>query len=468
MAPIESYPRYTKASVAPSPCVPPRPLLALRRPPPATAPPAPERPALAAPAGYTRSVHAAPAAWPKTLKEGAGALSRSSTPFGPAPAPNGADGNGEGKAERAARIVREKDVCVSARRDATYWPINEAEAGGQPAQWLSVERWTRDIPAQDGITLVVAHANGIQKELYHPMMAGVIEQTGPGALFGSGAPLPSGPGAPVINDIWFLDDAHHGASVDLNAGLLGPVYAWADCARDVANFVLHVLPAVRGSAYQMEWSDTAPVTPVVGVGHSIGGNALVQAAAMCDAFSALLLIEPMCQPAIGNVQIKLGHPIVQGALRRRASWPSLSSAASVRNNAMFASWSDQVFALYLATSLVPGPDGTDGVDGGVTLATPTWAEAAVFADPEGPQHGWDALPRLQCPVGFVLGDDQAWLGGPKVVPEIPWRAPRSRNERLRAGSHLLPQEAPEQCAQSVCRFLCTLEAGVWDVVGSKL
>jgi alpha-beta hydrolase superfamily lysophospholipase len=99
--------------------------------------------------------------------------------------------------------------------------------------------------------------------------------------------------APVINDVWFLDDVHHGASVDLNAGKLARTYAWADCARDTLNFVKHVLPTAT-DGYQMQWTDGATPAPVVGVGHSIGGNAMVQACrAAPGCFSALLLLEPM-------------------------------------------------------------------------------------------------------------------------------------------------------------------------------
>lgn len=98
-----------------------------------------------------------------------------------------------------------------------------------------------------------------------------------------------------------LDDTHHGASVDLNAGRLGPAHSWSDTARDVVNFVEHVLPAVQAAEgeapWQLAWHDktggrTAP--QVVGVGHSYGASALVQAAnARPELFSSLFLIEPM-------------------------------------------------------------------------------------------------------------------------------------------------------------------------------
>lgn len=159
----------------------------------------------------------------------------------------------------------------------------------------------------------------------------------------------------------------------------------------------------------------------------------------------------------------MGHPIVQGALKRRSEWPSRAAAAEARTNAMFRTWDSEVFDVYLSTSIVPTGSGDE-----VTLATPRWAEATIFSDPEGPQRGWDALPELKLPVGFVLGGDPGWLGGPKVVPEIPWRAPRSRNERIMEGGHLIPQEKPTECADAMWRFLTTLAAGQWDKTTSKL
>lgn len=288
--PIVTYPPYTKASVAPSPVVqPPRNLLPLLRPPTATAPALPPRPELPPPPkGYTRTEHAAPAAWPKTLKESKGTYERLSDPFGTPPAK-------ESKEERAARIVREKDFIVNRRKESTYWSIEEARSSDQPAQWLAVERWRRDDPAPDGVTLVMAHANGLQKELFHPMIRRLLAH-GPddaGALFGSGRALPGT--RVVVNDVWFIDECHHGASQDLNAGKLSSIYAWADCARDTLNFVQHVLPSIGGSpGYQLPWGEAQDAPPVIGVGHSMGGNAVVQAArAAPDRFSSLFLLEPM-------------------------------------------------------------------------------------------------------------------------------------------------------------------------------
>jgi hypothetical protein len=156
----DRYLPLNKPSVAPSPVVPPQPLLGLLRPPKATAPAHPPRPALAPPpAGYTRTLHAAPAAWPKQLKESIGTCSRDSNPFGAVPAGK------ESKEARAARIDEEKNVSLTRRFASREWSIEEAKNSTQPAQWLVSERWHRDEQVPGGVTLVFAHANGLQKEV---------------------------------------------------------------------------------------------------------------------------------------------------------------------------------------------------------------------------------------------------------------------------------------------------------------
>lgn len=132
----------------------------------------------------------------------------------------------------------------------------------------------------------------------------LAQEGSPGAAYGSGAPLPQNIPV-VINDIWFIDDPHHGVSQELNAGNLSSVYAWADWGRDILNFVQHVLPAyssITDAPWQLEWKEQGElVQNLIGVGHSYGGNGLVQASVTRpDAFAALFLIEPMVRLQHGN------------------------------------------------------------------------------------------------------------------------------------------------------------------------
>jgi hypothetical protein len=82
-----------------------------------------------------------------------------------------------------------------------------------------------------------------------------------------------------VNEIWLLDDIHHGASIDLNSGLIGPVHNWTDGGRDVVNFIEHCLPPRHETgtgSKVLKWAKDGKRRrrKVIGLGHSVGGNAL--------------------------------------------------------------------------------------------------------------------------------------------------------------------------------------------------
>jgi hypothetical protein len=156
---VYSYLPFTAVSPWPTPLITPQPLLPLLPHPEKVAPPQPVRPELAPPpTGWTRSVHAAPAAYPKNLREAHGTFSRSSRPWGPEPP------TGESKEARTSRQAGELHECVRQRYAAKHWSIEEALAANPRGHWISVERWRRDKPA-GGYTLVLTHANGLQREV---------------------------------------------------------------------------------------------------------------------------------------------------------------------------------------------------------------------------------------------------------------------------------------------------------------
>lgn len=99
---------------------------------------------------------------------------------------------------------------------------------------------------------------------------------------------------------------------------------------------------------------------------------------------------------------------------------------------MFSRFDPETYKIWLSHGLVPTGQGEE-----VQLATPTWAEAAIFSDPRAPQRGWDLLPKLQCPVGFLMAEDPAWMGGEKFARELVWRPPRARHERVPGAGHLV-------------------------------
>lgn len=164
--PPPTYPLYTGPTHTPYPIIDPAvsTLLPLFQPPAQQAPAYPPRPALpvAVPAGWTRTVHAAPAAYPRSGENAVGNLVRESKPFSsnlPIPADKAND-----KAFKAAVYTNEANNVTRAHYLDHILTADEAAASTQPHLWLGVERWTRDKPT-GGITLIVTQANGLIKEV---------------------------------------------------------------------------------------------------------------------------------------------------------------------------------------------------------------------------------------------------------------------------------------------------------------
>lgn len=139
-------------------------------------------------------------------------------------------------------------------------------------------------------------------------------------------------------------------------------------------------------------------------------------------------------------------PLVMGAARRRANWPSIEEAKLLRRSPFFAAWHEEVWDIFLSHGLVPVPPGQAGADDAgegkgrsVQLATPPWAEAAVFGEPTGLGEGWDRL--LDTPedvkMGFLMANQPKATMGEKMTREMVWRAKGSVNEILPDAGHLV-------------------------------
>lgn len=306
------------------------------------------------------------------------------------------------------------------------------------------------------------------------------QEKGEAVKFGTGEPLSTNPDV-LIDDIWMLDHWNHGASVDLNEGHMGAVEIWDDVARDILNFILHVLPSAKSATGALPWElpwkpeGSAPAVKIMGFGGSYGGLGHVMAAhTRPDMYHGVFLADALIAPrAMERNAIKeaneedVGTSRVRAAMKRRDAWPSRAEAGRTwLTNPFYAAWHPEVFSLTLSHGLVrTGAYGdTDTVgdpdvdDTPVVLATPTWAEASVFIEPISSGRAWDMLPDLKVPVAFLCAQNRF---PPRLQSEEVWRAPLSRNELLKDTGHLCLQENPPAVAAAAWRFLQTLAAGEW-------
>jgi pimeloyl-ACP methyl ester carboxylesterase len=180
----------------------------------------------------------------------------------------------------------------------------------------------------------------------------------------------------------------------------------------------------------------------IGVGHSVGGAALAMSEILRPGtWRALVLVEPIVPPA-PHGRAGADHPLVAGALRRRASFADADEAfASYRGRGPFARWTDEALRLYVDHAF------RDGDDGMRHLACSPETEAEFYRA-AGAHGAWDRLGEVGCPAVVVSGADSA-SHPPDVMTALAGRFPRSRVDVVEEATHFAPMERPDAVAQII-------------------
>ena len=156
-----------------------------------------------------------------------------------------------------------------------------------------------------------------------------------------------------IREIYIMDAAWQAKSSVINGSKLGNdrklfssfanrtfininTASWLDQARDL----YHVLNTVR------------PTPPIIGVGHSYGGNVIVNAALMnTRLFHSLILIDPHITSTT-SVKTSSSFSPITASLKRRDVWPSRAAATkSFLKSPFYTSWDKRVFDLWVQYGL---------------------------------------------------------------------------------------------------------------------
>ena len=196
--------------------------------------------------------------------------------------------------------------------------------------------------------------------------------------------------------------------------------------------------------------------PLVMAGHSMGGTCSLLAAARRPArVRSLLLFDPVVMPrpaalyaqapwASGALWRRM--PIVQGALKRRATFESRAAAIrAYTGRGAFRTWPAETLADYVADGFRDRPNGT------VELAcAPAWEAsnfAAQGADP------WRALRQVRCPVRIFRAEHGSTF---RAGPGFGGRRADVTVESVAGATHFLPMERPELVRAALLQA-CTRE-----------
>ncbi|MBN1178429.1 MAG: alpha/beta hydrolase [Anaerolineae bacterium] len=193
---------------------------------------------------------------------------------------------------------------------------------------------------------------------------------------------------------------------------------------------------------------------IVGVGHSMGGVATMWASiARPDLFHAVVLIDPVILPpavlrtlrVMRGLGLRTRQPLVQGALRRRRTWPSRQDCyAHYQGRGIFAAWPDDSLRAYVDAGTRTRSDGS------VELIYPPEWEAHIFAT--APADVWQDVPYLKPPTLVVYGERSDTFRATSQR-HMARRAPHTRFAVIPTAGHMVPLERPAQTAEEILRFL---------------
>lgn len=256
-----------------------------------------------------------------------------------------------------------------------------------------------------GPVALLAHATGFNADVLAPLAAGL------GGAYSCSAP----------------DLRGHGQS----GAPRPPDFSWG-------GFALDVLATV--DAIERRSADRGPV---FGVGHSLGGAALLIAEALRPGtFAAIYCFEPILLPTELRRTAEVANPLSDGARRRRAIFASRAEALDrYRSRPPLSSLDPEVLFLYVEHGFEDAPGGT------VRLRCKPEDEALIFAAGF-ESDALDHLEAVHCPVTIATGTSSGDLGrasASRIVAQLAG----GRLVELDGLGHLGPLEAPLAVAGSV-------------------
>ena len=195
--------------------------------------------------------------------------------------------------------------------------------------------------------------------------------------------------------------------------------------------------------------------PVIGVGHSVGAIATLRAAMRePQKFRAVILLDPVLFIPKRLVEWRMqraanpsGHPLIQGAMKRRRSFTNLESVFdSYRDRPQFRYMTDENLRTYIEGMTRPSEDG-----GYELVFSPDW-EAHIYYVGLQDFDIWNGLQNFRVPTLFLGGaETDTFLEEAGIL--VKQKQPRVVVEALAKSTHLLPLERPQEVFDIMQSFL---------------
>lgn len=187
--------------------------------------------------------------------------------------------------------------------------------------------------------------------------------------------------------------------------------------------------------------------PTLGVGHSMGGAALLLAElARPGTFESLLLIEPIVLP--GPATRWEEGALAVGARKRKRWFPSRHHALdNYRGRGGFATWTEEALNAYVEGGF------RELDDGSIELKCRPDREAEVFS--ASMTHGaFERLGEIRCPVRIVAGEVTD-THSQELLDDYERMIPNASTSVLANTTHFIPMERPDLVADEIASLLRT-------------
>lgn len=365
--------------------------------------------------------------------------------------------------------------------------ITEARTANEVQLWNTVNRIVpaaldhdegssaKSKDSREGITLIMAHANGFHKEIFEPAIEAFIQKLQGDEVRGKYR----------IDEIWVFDCTHSGQAASINRDVLGDVINWADHPRDILKFLEHYLPETPcNPSAPPTWLPTflpshkasSPKAKrrLVGLGHSFGGSSLTFLLhARPHMFEGLMLVDPAIVHFDDETGIDIPFfaplhevPLARGAIARKDTFDSLPDAKTYfESKPFFQAWHPRVLDLHLRFGLRPSTipasralasedlHENDLKRTPLELNNTKWHEAAAFCST------WMSMIGKR---GMLTTDHGAWIGFVNMKGGFNNKSLAADIDALERGvsftiegNHLVAQEEPEALADALVKVLET-------------
>ncbi len=146
-----------------------------------------------------------------------------------------------------------------------------------------------------------------------------------------------------------------------------------------------------------------------------------------------------------RIGLRQRQPLIQGALRRRRTWPSREACyQSWRNKPLFTNWPDENLWAYVKA-------GTQELENGeAELVYPPEWEAHIFATV--PTDIWDFVPQLRTPAMVIRGE-YTDVFRPECQSRMERLLPNIRFHIIPNAGHLVPIERASETGAVILEFL---------------